>query len=392
MERRRRIALRSDRDDGAQDGLAPKGPVNAWNCRRSPSTVTTPSGTTRTVLDDAGPVPRSSPTQSTSRSLTPACLAQNENLRLRREGLHLSMIETAIEITNGTATRHDLRILSCAGSAVAPGGVARRRRHDRRLVGRYRCCSSPKAISSTREQDRALGLADRFDVIEVVAEKEPDVYRRVGRNGIDARVLMIGNSVRDAAGARAGRSAAHAVPPDGSRSPNRRTRTTATGSSTTSATPARGPAPPPRGGRARGSPMSVPTNFLRPPQRLRRWRSDRCPRHDVAVASARVGAAAAARLDRGKVHSEVRASRSRPSAGIRGACTRWTQRARSCAPRRRTRTKVIPRRRSSTACTAVLASAVSSSSRTRPAASTRMCPWVRRSCSAITSTSPARRP
>jgi putative hydrolase of the HAD superfamily len=67
------------------------------------------------------------------------------------------------------------------------------------LAGRYRLLLITKGDLFDQESKIARsGLAEKFDAIEVVAEKEPDVYRRVlRRNRVDPeRFLMIGNSVR----------------------------------------------------------------------------------------------------------------------------------------------------------------------------------------------------
>jgi putative hydrolase of the HAD superfamily len=118
------------------------------------------------------------------------------------KGFTLSMIETAIEVTNGNVdadtiyrilsfgkdqTAHPVELLSGVESVLA------------QLAGRYRLVLITKGDLFDQESKIARsGLAERFDAIEVVAEKEPDVYRRVlRRNAIDAeQFLMIGNSVR----------------------------------------------------------------------------------------------------------------------------------------------------------------------------------------------------
>jgi putative hydrolase of the HAD superfamily len=118
------------------------------------------------------------------------------------KGFTLSMIETAIEVTNRKVDADTIyQILSFAKDQLSrpvellPGVV------DvlESLAGRYQLLLITKGDLFDQESKIARsGLAERFDGIEVVAEKEPDVYRRVlQRNGIDAPgFLMIGNSVR----------------------------------------------------------------------------------------------------------------------------------------------------------------------------------------------------
>jgi putative hydrolase of the HAD superfamily len=118
------------------------------------------------------------------------------------KGFTLSMIETAIEVTNGKVDADAIsQILSFAKDQLShpvellPGVSGALDA----LAGRYRLLLITKGDLFDQESKIARsGLAERFDVIEVVAEKEPDIYRRVlQRNGIDpAGFLMIGNSVR----------------------------------------------------------------------------------------------------------------------------------------------------------------------------------------------------
>jgi putative hydrolase of the HAD superfamily len=118
------------------------------------------------------------------------------------KGFALSMIETAIEVTNGNVDAGTIyRILSFAKDQLShpvellPGVEPT----IEALSGRYQLLLITKGDLFDQESKIARsGLADRFDVIEVVAEKNPELYGRVlRRNAIDpARFLMIGNSVR----------------------------------------------------------------------------------------------------------------------------------------------------------------------------------------------------
>jgi putative hydrolase of the HAD superfamily len=118
------------------------------------------------------------------------------------KGFTLSMIESAIEVTNGNVDADTIyRILSFGKDQLRhpvellPGVEAT----IDALAGRYRLMLITKGDLFDQESKIARsGLADHFDVIEVVHEKEPDIYRRVlRRNTIDpAQFLMVGNSVR----------------------------------------------------------------------------------------------------------------------------------------------------------------------------------------------------
>jgi putative hydrolase of the HAD superfamily len=118
------------------------------------------------------------------------------------KGFTLSMIETAIEVTNGRVPADTIyRILSFAKDQLAHPVELLPGVSDTvdALAGRYRLLLITKGDLFDQESKIARsGLAERFDAIEVVAEKDPPVYTRVlQRNGIDPnRFLMVGNSVR----------------------------------------------------------------------------------------------------------------------------------------------------------------------------------------------------
>jgi putative hydrolase of the HAD superfamily len=114
----------------------------------------------------------------------------------------LSMIETAIEVTNGHVDAGTIyRILAFGKDQLAhpvellPGVTE----VLDALAGRYRLLLVTKGDLFDQESKIARsGLAPRFDGIEVVAEKDPGTYARLlGRRGIDpAEFLMVGNSVK----------------------------------------------------------------------------------------------------------------------------------------------------------------------------------------------------
>jgi len=118
------------------------------------------------------------------------------------KGFTLSMIETAIEVTNGNIDADRIaQILTFAKDQLSqptellPGVEATLAA----LQGRYELLLVTKGDLFDQESKIARsGLAERFDAIDVVPEKDPDIYRRVlRRNRIDPQeFLMIGNSVR----------------------------------------------------------------------------------------------------------------------------------------------------------------------------------------------------
>ncbi|GIU89267.1 MAG: haloacid dehalogenase [Acidimicrobiia bacterium] len=118
------------------------------------------------------------------------------------KGFTLSMIETAIEVTNGKVDADTIyRILSFAKDQLAhpvellPGVTDALDA----LRDRYRLLLITKGDLFDQESKIARsGLAERFDGIEVVADKLPDVYLRVLRRyGVaPSELLMVGNSVK----------------------------------------------------------------------------------------------------------------------------------------------------------------------------------------------------
>ncbi len=118
------------------------------------------------------------------------------------KGFVLSMIETAIEVTDarvpaaviGELVRagqemllHPIELLPGAEAAVAA------------LAGRYRLVLVTKGDLLDQERKLAQsGLGDLFDAVEIVSDKRPDVYAQVfARHGEGAaRALMAGNSLK----------------------------------------------------------------------------------------------------------------------------------------------------------------------------------------------------
>jgi putative hydrolase of the HAD superfamily len=118
------------------------------------------------------------------------------------KGFVLSMIETAIEVTDARVSarvigelvgagqdmlRHPIELLPGAEAAIAA------------LVGRYRLVLVTKGDLLDQERKLAQsGLGDLFDAVEIVSDKRADVYAQVfTRHGKGAaRALMAGNSLK----------------------------------------------------------------------------------------------------------------------------------------------------------------------------------------------------
>lgn len=118
------------------------------------------------------------------------------------KGFVLSMIETAIDVTDAQVDPRALRSLVEFGKSMLEhpvellDGVAE---VVERLSSRHRLLLITKGDLFDQESKIARsGLAERFAAVEIVSEKDPDTYRRVlERHGVDpARFVMVGNSVR----------------------------------------------------------------------------------------------------------------------------------------------------------------------------------------------------
>ncbi|HEY0833922.1 MAG TPA: HAD family hydrolase [Azospirillum sp.] len=118
------------------------------------------------------------------------------------KGFVLSMIETAIDITDAKVDPRALRSLVDFGKAMLEhpvellDGVAE---VVEALSARYRLLLITKGDLFDQESKVARsGLAERFHAVEIVSEKDPDTYRRIlERHGVaPSRFVMVGNSVR----------------------------------------------------------------------------------------------------------------------------------------------------------------------------------------------------
>jgi putative hydrolase of the HAD superfamily len=114
----------------------------------------------------------------------------------------LSMIETAIEVSDGRVTSGEIAALLDAGKqmlahpvelldGVAEAIDAVSEHHDVMLITKGDLFNQESKLARS-------GLGERFSAIEIVSEKHEDTYRRIlDRHGIDARrFVMVGNSLR----------------------------------------------------------------------------------------------------------------------------------------------------------------------------------------------------
>jgi putative hydrolase of the HAD superfamily len=130
---------------------------------------------------------------------------ERENLELfgyGAKGFTLSMIETAIDVTDGTVDVADIKEIIENGKAMLRHPVELLDGVDetvRRLAGEHKVMLITKGDLFHQESKLAAsGLADLFWEIEIVAEKDEPTYQRIfDRYAIEpSRFVMVGNSLR----------------------------------------------------------------------------------------------------------------------------------------------------------------------------------------------------
>ncbi len=116
------------------------------------------------------------------------------------KGFVLSMIETAIDVTDGAVPTAVIEDLLAAGRAMLSDPVELLDGARDALVA-----LKPRAeiILITKgdllDQERKLaqsGLGDLFDAVEIVSDKTPDIYARIFARHDTAHQMMVGNSLR----------------------------------------------------------------------------------------------------------------------------------------------------------------------------------------------------
>jgi putative hydrolase of the HAD superfamily len=131
--------------------------------------------------------------------------AERRNLRFYGYGIKgftLSMIETAVEVTDGKAPAAVIAEILSYGREMLNHPVEtlpHAREALARLCGDYRIVLVTKGDLFDQERKLAAsGLGDFFDGVEIVSEKTPEVYQRVFTRHGDgaARAMMIGNSLK----------------------------------------------------------------------------------------------------------------------------------------------------------------------------------------------------
>jgi putative hydrolase of the HAD superfamily len=133
-------------------------------------------------------------------------VTEQRNLRIYgygAKGFTLSLIETAIELTNGSIPSDDIATILAFGKEMLDHPVdllpdveaTIERLHD---DGRRLLLITKGDLWHQESKVAASGIADRFSGVEIVSEKDPETYRRLlERHDVDpGRFCMVGNSVR----------------------------------------------------------------------------------------------------------------------------------------------------------------------------------------------------
>jgi putative hydrolase of the HAD superfamily len=118
------------------------------------------------------------------------------------KGFTLSMIETAIEVTDGRVPNAVIAELLAAGREMLAHPIEllpHAREAVEAVADRYRVVLITKGDLLHQERKLAQsGLGELFDAVEIVSDKTPEVYARIfARHGGGAeRALMVGNSLK----------------------------------------------------------------------------------------------------------------------------------------------------------------------------------------------------
>ena len=131
--------------------------------------------------------------------------AERRNLALYGfgiKGFTLSMIETAVEVTDGRVSNAAIREILEAGREMLRHPVEtlpHARETLEALAGRYRLVLITKGDLFDQERKLAAsGLGELFNAVEIVSDKNAGTYQRIfARHGDGPeRAMMIGNSVK----------------------------------------------------------------------------------------------------------------------------------------------------------------------------------------------------
>lgn len=117
------------------------------------------------------------------------------------KGFTLSMIETAIDVTEGRVPASTIAEILAAGRDMLGHPVEalpHARETVEKLAGAYHLVLITKGDLFDQERKlEASGLGDLFDAVEIVSDKSAATYARIfGRHGSPQDSMMVGNSLK----------------------------------------------------------------------------------------------------------------------------------------------------------------------------------------------------
>ncbi len=119
------------------------------------------------------------------------------------KGFTLSMIETAIEVTQGRVPAATIAEIMAAGREMLEHPIELLPHAEEAVAFAHRAGFRVLLITKgdLLDQERKLaqsGIGDMFDAVEIVSEKKPEVYARVFTRHADGadRAMMVGNSLK----------------------------------------------------------------------------------------------------------------------------------------------------------------------------------------------------
>ena len=117
------------------------------------------------------------------------------------KGFTLSMIETAIEVTEGRVPASTIAEILASGRDMLGHPVEalpHARETVEKLAGAYHLVLITKGDLFDQERKlEASGLGDLFDAVEIVSDKSAATYARIfGRHGSPQDSMMVGNSLK----------------------------------------------------------------------------------------------------------------------------------------------------------------------------------------------------
>lgn len=116
------------------------------------------------------------------------------------KGFTLSMVETAVEVTEGRVPGRVIGEILRAGQEMLSHPIEllpHARESLEALAGRHRLALVTKGDLLDQERKLAQsGLGELFDSVEIVSAKTPETYARIFASAKEGEAMMVGNSMK----------------------------------------------------------------------------------------------------------------------------------------------------------------------------------------------------